>query len=179
MPLSRVLMLAFVGMLPAAVALAQEAAPAAAPSPDALIMRWLHILGAVVLLGAGIFTRLVLMPSAAELPEAQHEQLRGAIRSRWAKMVHALVLILLITGFYNYLVANKGAHAGQGPYHMLMGIKILLAFVVFALASFLVGRTSLAQKLQANAKLWLTVTVVLGIVIVLIGGYLKFFPQVG
>ncbi len=174
---SRAFVFSVLSVLPAATVVAQEAATAS-PSPDALIMRWLHVLGAVVLLGAGIFTRLVLMPSAATLPDAQHEQLRTAIRSRWSKLVHVLVLVLLVTGFYNYLVANKGAHSGQGQYHMLMGIKILLAFVVFALVSFLAGKTSLAQKLQVNAKLWLTLTIVLGIVIVFIGGYLKFIPTV-
>lgn len=173
----RVSIAGVVSLLPAVAAMAQEGA-AAGPSPDALIMRWLHVLGAVMLLGAGIFMRFVLMPSASTLPAEQHDQLRAAVRSRWSKFVHVLVVVLLVTGFYNYLVANKGAHSGQGQYHMLMGIKILLAFGVFFLASILAGKTSLAQKFQANGKLWMLVTVALGVTIVLIAGYLKFIPAV-
>lgn len=164
-------------LLPAVAALAQDAAPAG-PSPDALIMRWLHVLGAIMLLGAGIFMRFVLMPSAATLPDDQHKKLRAEVRSRWSKFVHLLVVVLLVTGFYNYLVANKGAHSGQGQYHMLMGIKILLAFGVFFLVSILAGKTSLAQKFQANGKMWMLITVALGVAIVLIAGYLKFVPAV-
>lgn len=160
--------------------LAQEAAvaTATAPSADKLIMRWLHIVGAAAMLGGGIFVRLVLQPSAAALPEAAHDQLRAEVRGRWAKIFGILTAILLLSGFYNYLVANKGAHTGQGQYHMLMGIKILLAFAVFALGALLAGKTGLAQKLQANARLWTAVTVLLGLIVVALGSYLKFIPAV-
>lgn len=163
-----------------ATALAQEAAASAAvtASPAQLAMRWLHILGAAALLGAGIFTRTVLAPAAASLPAEAHDQLRAAVRARWSKVLMLLITILLVSGFVNYLVYAIPAHKGQGQYHMLMGIKIILAFGVFFLGSLLAGRTSLAQKLQANNGLWLAVTVLLGTIITVIAGYLKFMPTV-
>lgn len=163
---------------PALSAMAQEAAKAAGPAPDALLMRWLHVLGAVALLGGGIFVRLVLIPSAGVLSAETSTQFSAALRSRWSKVVMIAITLLLVSGFYNYLVIAIPAHKGQGPYHMVMGMKIILAFVVFFLASLLAGKTGLAQKLQANAGLWTAVTVALGILIVLMGGFLKFMPTV-
>ena len=37
-----------------------------------LLSRWTHVGAAIVLMGGAIFTRFVLMPAAAELPEEQH-----------------------------------------------------------------------------------------------------------
>ena len=160
---------------------AAAAAPALAQTttPDQLISRWLHVLGAAALLGGAIFTRFALIPAAkSALSDDAHEKLRAALRSRWSKLVGALIGVLLLTGFYNYIVYGVPAHKGQGLYHMLMGIKIILAFAVFFLASILVGRTSLAQKFQAKASTWLLVTITLGIIIFAIGGFLRFLPAV-
>ncbi len=159
-------------------ALAQDTPQGAGPDPVTLVSRWLHILGAVTLLGGGIFVRLVLMPSAAVLPAEAHDQLRAGVRSRWSKILGALIAILLLTGFYNYLTKGVVDHKGQALYHALMGTKIILAFVVFFLGSLLAGKTGLAQKLQAKASLWLGVTLAMGIAIVMIAGYLRFVPSI-
>ena len=36
----------------------------------AIISRWMHIGSAIVVVGGSVFMRFVLMPAAAELPEA-------------------------------------------------------------------------------------------------------------
>lgn len=161
------------------VALALLPSLAHAASPDQLAGRWLHVIGGAILLGAAVFTRFALLPAASSAlsPEA-HEQLRAAVRSRWAKIVGAVIGVVLLSGFYNYLVYGVPAHKGQPLYHAVMGTKIILAFVVFFLASILVGRTSLAQKFQAKASTWLLVTIGLGIIIFAMGGFLRFIPTV-
>lgn len=166
-------------LFPAVAAFAQEAAaPAASPEISVLVMRWLHILGAVALLGGGIFFRTVLLPSAGVLSNEEHDKFRAAVRGRWSKVVMITTLLLLVSGFYNYIAVGTVIHKGQGPYHMMMGMKIILAFVVFFLAALLAGKTGLAQKLQANGKLWVAVNVALGTIIVIIAGYLRYFPVV-
>ncbi|REJ84427.1 MAG: hypothetical protein DWQ34_19855 [Planctomycetota bacterium] len=134
-----------------------------------LISRWIHVGAAIVLLGGSIFMRFVLMPSAAALTESEHEKLRERILLRWKKLVMAGITLLLLTGFYNYL-------AGDPPsprYHMLMGIKILLALAVFFLASAITGRSSALQPIRQNRAWWLTVLIALASVVVAIAGYLK------
>jgi len=50
---------------------------------------------------------------------------------------------------------------------------VLLAFGVFALASFLVGRSDLGKKLRAQAGKWLSLLVGLVLVVLLISSTLK------
>lgn len=135
--------------------------------------RLLHVLFAVLLLGGAMFTRFVLMPAAAELPDDQHALLKDRLAARWRKLVGMGIGVLLLTGFYNYLVVTRPLHSGDKLYHMLMGIKILLAFVLFTLASGLAGRSKAFEFLRRNAATWLLVVILLGTVVTGIGSFLK------
>lgn len=140
----------------------------------ALLSRWLHIFGAIFLMGGAFYMRAVLIPSAAEtLDEETHQKLRASLMGRWRKLIMLLSLILIGSGFYNFFTVGIPAHDGQPAYHMLFGIKFLLAIAVFGLASMLAGRKSVSVKLQQNAKLWLGVTLAMGAAIVMIAGYMK------
>ncbi|NUM53111.1 MAG: hypothetical protein HUU46_05655 [Candidatus Hydrogenedentes bacterium] len=144
-----------------------------------LIMRWAHILAAIVAVGGAVFVRFVLMPSAQQtLDDKTRAELRAAVTRRWMKFIHTCILLFLISGFYNYLVIQAPAHKGQSIYHMLFGIKFLLALVVFALAIALASLKPWSEKLRANAKLWQGLLVALAVVIVLISGYMRSIPRV-
>ncbi|SFI74829.1 hypothetical protein [Planctomicrobium piriforme] len=135
--------------------------------------RVLHILGAIVLFGGAVFIRYLLMPAASTLPEDQHEQLRERIFKRWRKWLGILIGILIFTGFYNFLWVQIPLHKGDKIYHMLMGIKILLAFWVFFMASALAGRAKAFAGIRHNAKFWLTLNILCATAIVAIAGFLK------
>lgn len=157
-------------------AFAQAEAAAAATEGVAiatLLSRWLHIFGAIFMLGGTFYVRAVLLPSAVEtLDDATHQKLRVSVMGRWRKILMVLITILLVSGLYNFMKALPD-HDGQSAYHMLFGIKFLLAIVVFGLASMLAGRKSISVKLQENSKLWLGVLLALGAAIVMIAGYMK------
>ena len=139
-----------------------------------LVMRWIHILSAIVTLGGSIFVRFVLMPSAQQvLDDKAHAQLREAVTKRWMKFVHTCILLFLVSGFYNYIAIQAPAHHGQAIYHMLFGIKFLLALAVFALAIALTSLKPWSGKLRANSKFWLGLLVALAIVVVGISGYMR------
>ena len=135
--------------------------------------RLIHVVTAIVLLGGSIYVRFVLMPSASELPDSEHDALRGRLMARWKKVVMTGILLLLVSGFYNYLQVAAPAHTGQGVYHMLMGIKILLALGVFFLASVLTGRAAKFDGMRRNASRWLGILIVLAVIVVGIGSVLK------
>lgn len=137
-----------------------------------VVSRWFHVGTAIVLLGGAVFTRFVLLPSAMELSDAEHDKLRSGVLGRWKRFVHAGIALLLLTGFYNFIRAIPG-HKGQGLYHALIGTKILLAFAIFFIASAMVGRSSMAQAMRKNALRWTGLIVLLGAVIVAISGYAK------
>ena len=135
--------------------------------------RWLHIATAIVVLGGTVFMRFVLLPAAESLPPAEHDALRGKVMARWKKFVMAGIALFLLSGFYNYLVVSAPKHKGDGVYHGLMGTKIILGFVVFFLASVLVGRSARFEPLRRDRKKWLLITILIAFLIVLISSYLR------
>lgn len=139
-----------------------------------LVSRWLHIFGAIFLLGGAFYLRAAVMPAAAEVLDAEtHAKLRAGITARWRKYIHILIAALLITGLYNFMAVTRFEHDGQSAYHMLFGIKFLLAIAIFGLASMLAGKKAISQKLQEKAGLWVGVTILLGAATVMIAGYMK------
>lgn len=141
--------------------------------PLDVLFRVVHVATAIFVLGGSIFLRFVLMPAAAELPEAEHNALRERLMGRWRKLIGIGIGLFLVSGFYNYLVVTKNKHAGQAIYHALLGTKIILAFIVFFLASALTGRAAAFEGIRQNSKKWLLITIVLGLIIVAISGYVK------
>src|SRR4051812_46226728 len=90
------------------------------------LFRWLHVGTAIVLLGGSVFLRFVVLPAADRLSGDGPELLRGHLRATWKWFVHIGVALLLASGLYNYLVVMVPQHHGDGLYHALMGVKILL-----------------------------------------------------
>lgn len=140
-----------------------------------VLSRWVHVGTAIVLIGGMAFQRFVLLPSAAELPDAEHDKLRTAVLGRWKKFVHIGIGLFLLTGFYNYLGAPTPAAEPirWKLYHPLVGTKILLALVLFAMSSGMVGRSNAFAGLRAKPKQTLTIMLILAALIVGISGFLK------
>jgi hypothetical protein len=143
----------------------------------AVVLRWLHIVPAVIGGGAAIYARFALMPALATLPEAQRVALKESIDGRWRIVVMACIGLLLASGTANFILYQAPAHQGQPLYHALFGIKFLAAMGVFFLASVLSGRAPAFDTLRANGKLWGSVTAGLVILILLISGILRSLPH--
>jgi uncharacterized membrane protein len=141
-----------------------------------LILRYMHILGAIALMGGTIFMRFGLSPTLVQLPDAERAKLHEQVRSFWAKFIHISIALLLISGITNLGLAAKYDFHGW-PYSMVGGIKMLLALPIFAIASLLAGRGNAAKKIQANPRLWLNINLALALSMVLIGGVLRFVPR--
>jgi len=141
-------------------------------SPE-VYSRWFHIWFAALVLGGTVFQWFALGPAVKDLTDAQKPLFREWINARWRLVVMVSSLILLITGFYNYIVVMRPLHKGDGVYHMLMGIKILLAFLVFFFSAVLAGRSPKFEKMRRRSGMWNLVLIGLLTVIFAIGGYLK------
>jgi len=138
-----------------------------------IILRVVHIATAIVLVGGTVFLRFVLLPSLEKLPEEVQLDLKDSLANRWKRIVHAGIALLLASGFYNYLVVMRPMHASDKRYDMFVGIKMLLAFLLFFLASALVGRSQALKKFRDRSSATLLVMIVLALTIVGISGYLK------
>lgn len=139
-----------------------------------LISRWFHIGAAIVAIGGAVFSRFALHPGAVDvLDEQQRQRLRNAVSMRWARLVHACIALLLITGALNFWILALRPGIEPMPYHALFGFKFLMALAVFFLATAVVGKSPGFANMRANARRWLGVIVVLGALIVLLSGVLN------
>ncbi len=64
-------------------------------------------------------------------------------------------------------------HKGDGLYHALIGTKMILALVIFFIASALVGKSQAFAAMRAKRGKWLGILVLLACVIVLISSFVK------
>ncbi len=149
-----------------------------------LISRWLHILAAMAAVGGPIFIRLALIPAmCGTLGDEQRRALHEQIRRRWSKVVMAAILFLLVSGLYNLIQFVRLSHTWGAAwesgshnsllYQILFGVKIVLALAVFFIASAVTGRSEVFARFREHAKLWITLNLLLGVLIVCISGQMR------
>jgi uncharacterized membrane protein len=133
--------------------------------------------------GGPMFIRLAMLPAMATLTEDERKQLHEQLRRRWSKVVMAAIVFLIASGLYNF-ISFRNAAVDWGPqwqsgshnmwlYQMLFGIKVVLALALFFLASAITGRSAALAKFRENLKLWITVNLLLGVLIICISGQLR------
>ena len=133
--------------------------------PDILtvIMRWLHLSSMATLVGGMLYWRVVLAPASEALSPETREALGDKAASIFSPIVWASIAGLLISGIFKYLTSP-----GHQPiYHMIFGIKMLLALHVFAVGILIVRPGNLRRTRM------LTGTVISGLAIVLLSAWLK------
>jgi len=148
-----------------------------------LASRILHILGAIILVGGLFYVRAVVtaipLPAREGLGEGSAtaaDQQFGGRRAVWAMWTGIASLFLLVTGLWNYFQMIK-MHELSPSYHMLAGLKMLTGLALFVVAAMLAGRSTAAQKLRQNMRLWLNLCLLLGIITVVFGSVLRTFPR--
>jgi uncharacterized membrane protein len=150
--------------------------------PTLLLLRWAHVLAAVVAMGGLVFARFALVPALADVDSATRDRIHDAIRRRWLPWVIGAITLLLASGLANFLLFNgrvkaEGWADGQWmrntSYHALFGAKFLMALVAFYFASALVGRGEGTQWVRNDRAKWLSVTLGLMLAVVLLSGWMR------
>ena len=144
-----------------------------------IIMRFFHIFAVVMAVGGSIFTAFVVLPATHVLPPEARENFYEIARKRSATLVALSIGLLLITGFYNYLMVQMPMHKGQAVYHALMGVKILLAFLVFFIASAVTGKSPAFEKIRSARRKWIRLQILASLAIIAIGAVLRAIPPMG
>jgi hypothetical protein len=124
------------------------------------LARYVHIASAITLLGGMFFAAI------AWLPALRDQGLSDAIAARFRPWFLAAMVGLLLSGFYNYY---RHVELKDVPkmYHMVFGIKFLLALHVFA-----VGYLALKGGNAKRARQILGV-VISGLVIIGLSGWMR------
>jgi uncharacterized membrane protein len=138
-----------------------------------LIMRWTHIFCAGMAIGAPVFIRLILLPAATKaLDAAHHTALRDALMKRCRMWIYLLITLFLISGFYTYSVVVPQWDVPKW-YHMIFGMKFMLALFLFFLASALAGRSKALAFIRDNNKLWLSIYIATVLAIIALSGTMR------
>jgi uncharacterized membrane protein len=149
--------------------------------PVTLVLRWAHVIAAIIAMGGLVFARFALVPALAEVDEETRNGIHERIRRRWLPWTIGAITVLLASGLANFLIFNARVKAEQWPgdwmratnYHALFGAKFLLAMVAFYLASALVGRGAGTQWVRNERAKWLSVTLGLTLAVVLLSGWMR------
>ncbi len=138
----------------------------------AVLFRWLHVIPAIVLLGGTIFVRFAALPALGA--SGQAAQWLGAVRKKWAMISGLCILLLLVSGLWNFMMYRLDEVRDTGPlYHALFGVKVLLALAVFFIVSVMSGTSAAFAPMRAKPAKMLTLAAGLGLAIVLISGVLR------
>ena len=151
-----------------------------------IALRWFHIFAAIALVGGALFQRLALIGPTSQLPDDVRQRLNDDVRRRWTKVVMLAILLLLVSGLINYILTirpythNVDIFQSKYPslklplaYHILFGVKFLIALVIFFIASALSGRGRATAGIRNKAAGWLSLNLFLAVVLVGISGTLR------
>ena len=116
---------------------------------DAIVI-WLHILGAVVFIGPQIFLAAVAMPAIRDMTDARERQaLTRRITRGFGMLGGGALVVLLLTGFWNFSAAQDDGKFDVTRYFWVFNIKFMLFMAVAgltALHALVLGRN--LQQLQ-------------------------------
>jgi uncharacterized membrane protein len=137
----------------------------------AIVSRFLHILAAAWAVGSLIYTWYVLNPAVQAMAAQERAQLLGRLSTRLRPLAQTSIALLLITGLYNfYLIYQAGVASG---YHMVFGIKVLLALHVFGMLEVLSKPPSADPRRDAKRSRLALGALISALIILALGAYLR------
>jgi hypothetical protein len=92
------------------------------------LMRFIHIASAITLAGGIFYWRFVMDPSTRRISPEDFTELEESAAHHFRPIVYTVMATLVLSGLYNYL--TKGPRSTL--YHVLFGVKILLALHVIS-----------------------------------------------
>jgi len=135
-----------------------------------IVMRYLHVVSAVVAVGGTAFALLCLSPAVQQLEEAARRPLVEFAEGRFRRVLALALLGLLVTGIFNW-AATGATYKAMGPMaNALLGTKVLLAFVLFGIV---IARAS--NLLPGPSRRWHIVNVHLAAIIILLAAVLRHY----
>jgi uncharacterized membrane protein len=100
---------------------------------DAIVL-WLHILGAVAFIGPQIFLAAIAMPAIRSVSDTQTRQaLTRSITRGFGMLGGGALVLLLLTGLWNFQVAQDNGRFDLTRFFWAFNIKFMLFLVVVVL----------------------------------------------
>jgi uncharacterized membrane protein len=102
--------------------------------PLVIFSRWIHIVTACLALGGVFFMRFIFPAGISVLPDDQRSAVFLNTRRKFKIVIHTAILLFLITGTFNTMIAWEKYERNPALMHPLWGTHVLLALVAFTIA---------------------------------------------
>lgn len=135
-----------------------------------ILMRFLHVISAVALIGGALAWRFGLTPALEPLAADVRTKVGNATAAALRPVMLSAMAGLLISGIYQYMGKSVGAPAA---WHAVIGIKFLGVLHIFA-----VGFLATGQNNEKRAR-QLTGIAISGVIVVALGVALTFLSAPG
>jgi len=133
-----------------------------------ILMRYLHIVSAVMAVGGIAFLAFCLSPVMRLLDDGFSESWMKRVRERFHKVMWISIGGLIVSGIYNWVLSASIYKAMGAKGNALIGIKVLLAIIIFVMAW--VGSLGVVKP-----KVVQMVNIHLAAVVILLGAVLRYF----
>lgn len=135
------------------------------------IVKWLHLLSIIGVLGATATAYLVLNPVLKGRGEGDAAaEVTAALWKKWGLLLMAGWGVVLLTGFYNYVVVGATV---IGTYHAFAGAKIALALVMLLVTGLVAHPGVLSARFKQDRGEILLIALVIGVILVGISAHLN------
>ncbi len=138
----------------------------------AALAQWLHLGAAVAAVGGVLYLRVVLLASLRAVPGEQRAVVLKAAGRRFHPILWASIAVLLVTGLQN-VVEAAATHGSNPLYWRLLGLKVVLALVLFGLALGLSLPLPALAGLRARRPQILVVNLVLAAAVLYLSAVLR------
>lgn len=138
------------------------------------LFRWIHIVAVVMGIGGMFAMRYVFLPALAEEEKGRRGAILMRARRKLAVIVPTAIGLLIVTGAINLVRSFKTPPTPPVGYHIVFGVKLILALILFAIALMLALPSDPPNAVQRRAKFWLSMNVHLGFLIIALSVALKF-----
>lgn len=139
-----------------------------------VLMRYVHIVSAVVAVGGMACILICLSPAIRVFDESFRDSLMKLVHHRFIRVVWVCIAGLTISGIWKYIQVRHEYDAivvgGMKLAHMLIGVKMLLAVILFAIV--FLRSVDLIQP--RNPRTLLMINIHLAAIIILLGSVLQY-----
>ena len=135
-----------------------------------IVLRYIHIVSSVVLVGGMVFMSVALKPALKTLDDERRRTFQQRVERGFKRAVYVCFLGLFISGIYNWIrLADQYKEMGPKG-NIVIGIKALLAAIMFVIIS---GRDLNLIKLPGKACHMINLH--LAAIIILLAGLLMYW----
>ncbi len=131
----------------------------------AVAMRYLHIVAALLTVGGMAFILFCVTPASKLLEEELRQSFLRLVHGRFMKVLWIAIATLIVTGAYSWITLNADYRAIRPWGQMLIGIKTMLAAIMFVIVWLrsigVIGKTPRGVRAVLMANIHLAALVIL------------------